>query len=112
MPNRTTLWNVYLMVEPSCGYYVLVSKDPVSKPWLRHMQIRTITANAAGRRYVRGNYAAHCAELTPDYEYDGTSPWELARRNPPSRERVAIVIQRPPGERGFTTNLRRRRQRT
>ena len=58
----TTLWHVCLVVEPT-GPVVLVSADPIARPCVESRRIRSITANAAGRRYVRNNVETALAGL-------------------------------------------------
>jgi hypothetical protein len=55
-PKRPTtrLWYVCLVLEPA-GPVVLVSASPIDGPCVESRRIRSITANAAGRRYLRNN---------------------------------------------------------
>ena len=55
MTANTTLWFVYLISGPE-GYYVRVSATEQPPPFSRAMRIRTITARAAARKYIRDNY--------------------------------------------------------
>ena len=68
-PKRptTTLWHVGLVLEPT-GPVVLVSAEPIKQPCVETRRIRSITANAAGRRYVRNNAATALAGV--DFETD------------------------------------------
>lgn len=65
-PKGTTLWYVYLDYDK--GYVVKVSNKPL--PLSRKMlRIRTLSANAAGRKYVRDN-ALHDIAIQ-EYELEG-----------------------------------------
>ena len=71
-PKRptTTLWYVCLVLEPA-GPVVLVSGAPIPRPCVESRRIRSITANAAGRRYVRNNVETALAGV--DFETDNPS---------------------------------------
>lgn len=59
--KKTTLWNVYLTWDS--GPVVVVSEEPFVGSYSDHMKIRTISPNAAGRRYIRNNLAKRIAQL-------------------------------------------------
>lgn len=64
MTSKTTKWHVSLKWEAG-GPVVLVSKKPISG---RDIVFRTISANAAARRYIRNNLARDIAAA--DWETD------------------------------------------
>jgi hypothetical protein len=51
------------MRDDKYQHYVLVTAHHIAEPFLRMMRIRTISPNAAGRKYVRDNYASDCYDL-------------------------------------------------
>lgn len=56
--SKTTLWHVALR-----GRKVIVSKKAIPAPFNDYMRIRTISANAAGRKYVRDNLPTRLHEM-------------------------------------------------
>jgi hypothetical protein len=77
MTAKTTLWFVYLVSGPD-GLFVRVSATEQPRPYHRVMRIRTITARAAGRKYIRDNYATD-VHLWDD---GGNEPGDLVDPNP------------------------------
>ena len=59
---RTTLWHVWLESFPDEGQYVVVSRNAPDSPFAKRegaavtvgQKIRTITAQAAGRKFIKG----------------------------------------------------------
>jgi hypothetical protein len=98
-PNKTTLWHVgYEYVDQVPVVYV-------SKKWMRCavMKIRTITAKAAGRKFVRCNLGHMIASagieslnpFAPDY-MKRPSDDDIARIAGKYVQRAKIVVAKEP----------------
>ena len=92
-PDRTRKWHVYFRWENRTPTVIVCAEPGKVFPYNEHMVIRTISAHAAGRKYIRDNLVIRMAEIESETPRGHLRPERIKKEKKYAR-RAVIRIER------------------